>query len=105
MTIKNARMNVEETFRSNRSIKPLELGGAALKRLALPQKLFGYKQCLRLKKSLAKVVDGDVESQFACLVSRLEFVKLHDAQTKINLRLSPVYLTCNGGKTFAYRFR
>ena len=43
--------------------------------------------------------------QFACLVSRLEFVKLHDAQTKINLRLSPVYLTCNGEKTFAYRFR
>ena len=105
MTIKNARMNVEEAFRSNRSIKPLKLGDAALKKLALPRELFGYKQCLRLKKSLTKIVDGDIGSQFACLVSRLEFVKLHDTQTRINLRLSPINLTCNGETTFAYRFR
>ena len=82
--------NIEDTFRTNRSIKPKKLGVAALKKLAMPEKMLGYKACLRLKKSVSRIVDGDVDSQFATLISRLEKVKLHDRQTRINLRLSPV---------------
>ena len=90
LTLKNAVINIEETFRTNRSIRAVPLADAALKKLALPEKMLRYQECHRLKKIVTQIVDGNLETQFACLISRLEQVKLHDSQTRINLRLAPV---------------
>ena len=97
--------NIEETFRTNRSIAPVSLGEAALKKLAMSQEVFEYQQCFRLKKTVTRLVDGDIGSQFSFLISRLENIKLHDARTRINIRLTPVIANINGNQTFAYRFR
>ena len=85
MTIKNALSKAEDTVRCNRHIKSSSLGKAVLEKFALPSKLSGTQQCFRLKKRALRIVEGDPESQFATIISRLEQLRLVDTRTRIQV--------------------
>ena len=91
----------EDTIRSNREIKASSLGETVLKKFALPKSLFKAKQCSRLKQRILNIVEGDIETQFATLISRLENLKTFDPRTRIRVRLTPVTICLKGMETFA----
>ena len=72
LTLSNALVTAEDSVRNDREVKPVALGKAVLKKFALPEDTFRYKQCLRMKRRATRLVDGDVQEQFSKLLSCLE---------------------------------
>ena len=58
-----------------------------------------------VEEAALHLIEGDTESQFATIISRLEHIRLYDSRTRIQIRLSPVIIQLNGLDTFCLRFR